>query len=58
MNMNKRIRKSDNFEFMVEYDFLADGRPMQIRTFKDQREAEAFAKEVKGNLVAVKIHKV
>ena len=55
--MKKRVRKVNEVEFMVEFDFLTDGRPMQLRTFKKEREAREFAGEVGGNVVAVIIRK-
>lgn len=33
-------------EFWVEYNMLEDGRPMEIRIFRDRKEADEFAKDI------------
>ena len=44
-------------EYWVEYNFLEDGRPMNIKVFSDKKEAEKFAKQEHSVVVETRSYK-
>lgn len=49
--------KYERTEWWVEYNFLEDGRPMNIKIFSNKQEAEAFAKEHNSEALEAKSYR-